>query len=186
MSKLDELRARYPLVEIEEKDGHLRIYDGHGTSGGNIADEDLEERIAFYNIKQAVKNYLEAQYPYLYFGSGDIPGFSEPGRTLGHSSMSVWLRRLYDYGPKFGGVKCTDGTSTGFSFLFPPDVEATKKLIELNAEAKQAQQDGYFFCTGCQKAKVKEEYVGYWFASVLCNSCATPEWKRRAAAETYE
>lgn len=180
ISKLDALRARYPLVEITEKDGHLRIEDGRGTMGANIADEDLEKRLSHANLRKAVENYLQALYPYLSFGLTDVSNNYEPRFVAG-----VWIRRLYDYGERFGGVKCADGASTGFSFWFPDD-DATEKLSELNAESKKSQEEGYFFCTGCQKAIVKEEYAGYWFATVLCKKCASPEWLRRAQAETYE
>lgn len=194
ISKLDALRARYPLVEITEKDGHLRISSSQcSTTGASVTDEDLEERLYFYNLKFAVLNYLQALYPYLYFSVGDIPGQSDPRHPVAEtfknykpSKSVVWLRRIYDYGSRSLGVACVEGTATGFEFSYPPDEEATKKLTELNTEAEHAQQEGYFFCTGCQKAKVKEEYAGYHFASVLCKSCATPEWLKRAREETYD
>ena len=188
MKKINELRARYPLVTIEEHEKTYHIgYSRSSAENVNKDNTDLEAILYYLNLRVAIQNLLEAEYPYLYFSVGEIPEHYHPNaRGMSKDKCHIWLRRLYDYGENSLGVQAVDGTAVSYTFEYPPTDVAKEILKNLNAEAEKAQQEGWFFCTQCRKAYPKSEYGGYWFATTLCNECATPEWKQKAARETYD
>ncbi|WP_119071589.1 hypothetical protein [Aggregatilinea lenta] len=142
--------------------------------------EASRQRARSENRRLRFRAWFHRRYPHLYFHIGDMPPQGRPGRD-GAGDCAVWCA--------IPDAKCPDGrrdgTATGFNFSWPPVPTTYETLDALEREAEKASQPGWFFCTHCRTAHPQEDYSGFYFAERRCKTCAAPEWKRKAAAETY-
>lgn len=78
------------------------------------------------------------------------------------------------------------GEAVNWQANFPLTEEHWDALHTLDKKAAQARQPDWFFCAQCSTAKPWSEFGYSYFAERRCKDCVTPEWLRRAKAETYE
>ena len=77
------------------------------------------------------------------------------------------------------------GEAVNWQANFPLTEEHWDALHTLDKKAAQARQPDWFFCAQCSTAKPWSEFGYSYFAERRCKDCVTPEWLRRAKAETY-
>lgn len=131
--------------------------------------ENIYKRLDEAEMELVWEESLGNSYPNLYFG------------VLG-SKVTVWIAR------EIGGLR-RDGTATGYSFNLS-DVDKTDVIHKLNflqAEAKIAQQEDYFFCTKCQKTYHQNNYAFFYFSGEYCLKCKeeNPDLYREAMSKSY-
>lgn len=108
-----------------------------------------------------IKAEWDKRYPHLYFWVGY--GQERPS--------GAWVKTETG----------RDGAGIG-SFSLDP-----ARLAYLEEQAALAQQDGWFYCTNCDRAYPISEYGYYHFAAVYCKKCCeeNPEWLKEAQNESY-
>ncbi len=178
-------QKKFPNLEWEiHKEEHQFWVRIKTQSGGafpvSLAVKDAPETLKMLESVSKIREYvkeLSEVYPYLYFhpGTTDMPYTEQGSKVKTPYQWSVYVNR-----------NGQDSTHTGYHFDWPVTDEIKEKLTELNEQSRLSQQVGWFFCTQCHKAYPKDHYGGFWFATTLCNTCATPEWKDRARRETYD
>ena len=175
----------YPLVEFETSEGDLyftvawRLSSAGGSSGRNLNMNDPDaaaEICSALTVLLVEQKALRESYPHLYFSYG--------GSVYDHIAIGGAMKHGY-------AVFTASNDEWGFraqaeTNVFVEDIDAdADKLAGLNEQAKLASQDGWFFCSVCRTAKLKDEYVAFHFYDVRCKDCATPRWIKMAKEETY-
>jgi hypothetical protein len=160
---IKELKERYPLFEIERCGMDMALVHFSDTSGLYVG-ADWSQSIYHLDTEHRIKEIRmawTAKYPGLIFYISQD--------TL--MPVSAWINRNGRDGEGIGGSE---------EYLM-------SHLDEINAEAIKANQDGWFYCTRCNKAYPREQYGYYWFSETRCKSCcdADKSWLRSAQSESY-
>lgn len=98
--------------------------------------------------------------------------------SVDDKSITVWVKTDHE------GI-FRDGTSVG---TFNKDSEELSfDLAKADVEASYSRQKGWFYCSKCRTAYLREHYGYFYFAATYCITCmkADPEWERKARAERY-
>lgn len=167
-------------IELEEKPFDWFLNLRYRSASTSLIASDLgnaKDRLKRAQEYQLAVINLSNLYPNLHFGAGSVDGANCLG-SFSAAPMSVWVSRDKNGIP-------TDAEATGFSFMYPPIESEHEELNQLQAEAEKAVQPGFFFCTKCRTAHPEKAFGGFHFAAKRCKSCATPDWKKMAAKETY-
>lgn len=171
--ELERLRKVYPLFKFEERNEGENIQvilNDRGTCSLYMKvispiKVDREDDLVKEHMTVSITKRLSEHYPDLYFAA-HIDKLSV--------CISVWVRE-------------GDRESVGITSLDILDPELHDKLSIFQAHAEKSKQDGYFFCTGHQRAEPKEDYCFRHFLGQYCNQYAEehPEVLSRARRENY-
>ncbi len=176
--EFERLKKQYPLFKFEILDK----LNGSGTetmrvsySGGSSQcfwltqygtfPNDNYETLNHEHMEKSLAKQLGEKYPDLHFWiNGHKDGIS----------VHVSVNRGDREGTGIGGIDLTNEKS-----------HATMNYWQ--SEALKSKQDGYFFCSGHQKAEPKEDYCYFYFMGDYCKKYAeeNPEHRQMAARERY-
>lgn len=125
----------------------------------------FERRLKEENERMEIKVNFQKKYPFLH------PGVFQDKRV-----SSLWVERNgrdAEAMPSPKNRETWEYTEEEFVFL--------------NEEARKANQEGWFFCTGCGVAKPDEEYSYFHFAGRYCLKCKEADLRayREAINENY-
>lgn len=167
------LRLLYPHFEFQfaeqpDEMSYARLgKNGTSTLCFNKADWELTHSLDAAHRKASIALRLMELYPSLYLSvSEDRNG----------SYISIWIKR-----------DGRDGEGIRDSMIRLDVPELHIRLGQLNEEATDALQPGWFYCYGHNAAEEKKEGTYHWFASLFCARYGeeNPEHRRKALNERY-
>jgi hypothetical protein len=172
IEELNRLRKIYPLFDIDmEKDGHAVAHLSHGSmqyfviENGRI-DREISQSLDKDHMEKSISQELMKLYPDLHIGTyANKDGIS----------VSVWISR-----------DNRDAESVGEISVTSPELHETLKNWQ--KEAHQAKQNGWFFCTGHEKAELRTKGCYFHFAGNYCEQWGNehPDSRKAAANQNYD
>ena len=171
---VDEFKKAFPKLEItptHEKNG-VQLYDvkAGSTSWSAFAmpidDENVMKFLARENSRLQVKEDFQKKYPFLY----------------------PWV----DHSEKISGLWVSRNGWDAEAMPPPRDIvtrQYTEEELQFhNQQAMQANQKGWFYCSGCGRAKPESQYAYFHFAGSYCIECKDADMAAYKAAmlENYD
>lgn len=165
LETIDDLKQKFPLFEYKATpdDKFVVVILQSGVTiyvHSELTGEDLITLSREHDEKKQWKVNMD-KYPNLYFS---------------RDCRAIWVRRMVNGHPH-------DGDGIPYEIPLTDD-----QLPHWNEEAGKAQQQGWFLCMICGKAKPRSEYGYYHFCAEYCKDCLKthPEVERSARNENYE
>lgn len=166
------LPAEYPLFnfEFDREKNNGRVWFGKKSRSANKDFTDFSAAVeAEFNrehLQLSLAKQMMELYPHMYIvvavGRYDI-------------SLSVYVKwEDRDAGSIENGVLLTDQ-------------DLHERLGDWEREAAKASEEGWFFCSGHNRAEQLSEYDFFWFSSRYCKEFgkANPDFRHEAVTETY-
>jgi len=168
------LQSLYPFFAFTFTDGGGEAVTPKGSRilfGNDV--HNYEATLNREHMEVAVARRLQDRYPHLW-----VSATTDRAGVF----LSLWQKRTLDDGTE------TDGTALRHDHPQVEDPELHAKLAALEAEAANASQEGWFYCTGHARAEQVHEGMYHYFAGRFCRAYGEehPEHLRSALAETYE
>jgi len=170
-TELERLRKLYPLFRFEQQDDddYIQVHFSEYSSrwlklkDGRIDSKILED-IDRRHAEKFTSQSLMSLYPDLRISV-----------CINGTYAYVWVKR-----------DDRDAESIGHVELVSSNLHET--LGKWQDEARKAKREGYFMCSGHQRAEPVEEFDFFYFAGKYCRQYAEedPKLKEMAQAETYE
>ena len=164
--KLEELKGLFPFYKFTDEGENIRVH--FDTNSSMVVDLDnmparTLQSLYIHHIRAELKNYYETMYPHLVVWVNNNPPYLV---------RTTWVKR--------GDQEC-EGMMSYANGMTWQQLEQAEELAE------QANQEGMFYCSGCNKVKPKEQYAFFYFAGRYCLDCKLndPAFYRRAMAEDY-
>jgi len=165
---INEMKEKYPLFTCKAISANtIQVFMGRSCSTYSSGiSETNKSTFDYEHMRLEAKNKWEAKYPYLsfYIASDFLP-------------HAIWVKR-------------EGRDAEAISYIIQGDQPYMQDIIlqHFNLEAKKAIQEGWFFCSNCNEAKLQSEYAYFHFAGSYCKECeaADPEAAERARNENYE
>jgi hypothetical protein len=169
-SRMEKLFPLFTFHWTEDEKGH-GCYAQMGRSKQYLSGDHrrMEEALTTAHRLQSIEADLSKSYPSLIFLALES-----------HASVRIdtWVKAKSSGG-------CGTGALSRLS-LAQPDLHTI--LANLNAEAEKSLQDGWFYCSGHERAEPQDNYSYFYFTGKYCKEYAeaNPSHQRAAGRETYE
>ena len=169
-----EFKEKYPyldLIPTYKKKNGTQVYT---IKGGPVSwsseefplnEELFGASLERVNSERKVEKEFQKIYPYLH------PSADNDGKI-----RSIWVER------KGRDAEAMPSPKNRETWEYTEE-----EFVFLNEEARKANQEGWFFCTGCGVAKPDEEYSYFHFAGRYCLKCKEADLRayREAINENY-